>query len=397
MSFYIDEKKRQLDAFKETPLQEKQTLYRNVRSIIAMLVKISKMTEIYPVEDKVFDDFNENMEQNLNIIFNIMPFFSITTKKVGFYYQEKKIKLFDEGERKFRSLFLVNEIRELYFSKGITSAEIRRFFHVIAKTLNYTGMDYTFNTLLWDYNIQHIGTVSDPDMGDPELFSETQLATSDIASQPEPFDDDETATLGYLEQSSHPADFNEFCERRGSGFVLGQYLQFATKFILKYPDDKRSFMLVRQLTTFPYELLKEVRINHSLAFFQSIITIVQRFPDRQHILYDKLALALSKLGEEKFITEVFELAPLLDSDQYRSFSELVYLLASRRFVETFYLLVDCPIKEVRLLSLPRLGKSFKGAQIAERFFKDTNWHIVRNALTLLTHAYNPEYLEHIRK
>lgn len=397
MSFYIAEKKAQLDEFRAIPLQQKQTLYRNVRSIVAMMVKISKMTELYPVEDKVFDDFNENMEQNLSLIFNSMPFFTLTTKKVGFYYQEKKIKLFDEGERKFRSLFLVNGIREIYFSKGITKEEIRRFFHVISKTLNYVGVDYSFTTLLWDYNIQHIGTVSDPDMGEQELFTPHHFDVSNIAAQSQEFVDSENLFLGQIERGANPSDFAEFVERRGSGFVLGQYLQFASDFILKYPDDKKSFTFVRQLTSFPFDLLKEGEINSGIAFLQTVISLTQRFPKKTHMLYDRLSLALNKLGEETFVGEIFDLAELLTPDQYSSFAELVYLLGSRRFMTVFYLLVDIKIKEIRLQSLPRLGKYLVGTQAADRIFNDTNWHVVRNGLTLLTHAYNPEYLEYIRK
>ena len=135
---YIGKKLELTEYFKSIPLEQKKQLYRGMRAIIAMLVKVSKMTEIYSVRDKIFNEFTETMKQNMDVIHNLLPYASVTTKKVGFYYQERKIKLFDEGERKFRNIFLTNEIRELYFVKGVTPEEIVNFFAVIQETLNYT-------------------------------------------------------------------------------------------------------------------------------------------------------------------------------------------------------------------------------------------------------------------
>ena len=162
-------KKRELtEFFRSVPLEKKQQVYRGVRAVVAMLVKISKMTELYPIRDKIFTEFTETLMQNLDVIHNNIPYVSVTTKKIGFYYQERRINLFDAGERKFRNIFLVNEIRELYFVKGITPEELLNFFSVIQETINYTLIDYDFNTRLWDRGVTHIGTLSDPDMGDPE-------------------------------------------------------------------------------------------------------------------------------------------------------------------------------------------------------------------------------------
>ncbi len=397
MSLYLEEKRSLIAEFNDIPLQQKQSMYRNVRSIVAMLVKVSKMTEIYSVQDKVFDDFNENMLQNLNLIFNSLPFFSITTKKVGFYYQEKKIKLFDEGERKFRSVFLVNEIRELYFRKGVSSKEIRSFFEVLARILNYTGMDYDFNSLLWDFGITHIGTVSDPDMGDPEFFDEKLFTLPEIFAESTEFDDQQVGDLLPIIPVANPSDFNEFLERRGSGFVLGQYLQVVEESVLKNPDSKESATMIHRITSFPFDLLKEGEIAYAMAFLHTVLSLTKRFPKKDSTLYDRLMSTSHKLGEERFITDIFDLVPLLKENQYHSFAELVHLMGSHHFETVFSLLVEVPIKEVRLLSLPGLAKYFTGMELAERFFKDSDWHIVRNALTLLTHNYNPHYLDYVRE
>ena len=97
---YIGKKQELTEYFRSIPIEQKAQLYRGIRSIMAMLVKVSKMTEIYSVRDKIFAEFTETMKQNMDVIHNLLPFATVTTKKVGFYYQERKIKLFDEGERK---------------------------------------------------------------------------------------------------------------------------------------------------------------------------------------------------------------------------------------------------------------------------------------------------------
>ena len=102
---YIGKKLELTEYFKSIPLEQKAQLYRGIRAIMAMLVKVSKMTEIYSVRDKIFSEFTETMKQNLDVIHNLLPFATVTTKKVGFYYQERKISSLTKAKENSETYF----------------------------------------------------------------------------------------------------------------------------------------------------------------------------------------------------------------------------------------------------------------------------------------------------
>ena len=402
---YIRNKKELVDYFNGIPLEKRLQLYRGVRSIIAMLVKVSKMTELYSVKDKIFDEFTETMKQNFDIIHNNLPYASVTTKKVGFYYQEKKIKLFDEGERKFRNVFLVNEIRQLYFVKGITEKEIKKFFAVIQETLNYTLLDYDFNTRLWDYGITHIGTLSDPDMGDPEPWNEKgfenefdPLTPQELmAMEPRSYHDlaqivPEFDNIG-KEKSS---EFNDWLLKRGKDYVVKKYLDKSREVILHSQNPETNRNLVNKICEYTVRNIHDGDFISGLVYIDTLMALAKEMRSKDDVLYMRVKDVLKRLNNDDFIDQMFKAATMIDKEQIKSFGQILNMLSTTNFDMIFQKLVELESKEVRLHCLEGVAKNFKDASLADKYIHDEDWHVVRNILYMLRFAYHPDFLPHVR-
>lgn len=403
---YIEKKKALAEEFKSIPLEKKQQLYRGVRSIIAMLVKISKMTEIYSVRDKIFDEFTETIKQNFDVIHNMLPYATVTTKKVGFYYQEKKIKLFDEGERKFRNIFLVNEIREIYFVKGVTSKEIIDFFAVVQETINYTLLDYDFNTRLWDYGIQHIGTISDPDMGDPEpwcnegFISEFQPVTPEklFSCKPRSFHElaevvPEFDNLGKTKSS----EFLDWIEKSGKSLTVKKYLEKARHIISTSQNKEINRNIVNKICEYAVRNIQSGDFISGIVYINTLIQLAKEVSNSDDVLFMRIKEVLSRINTEEFINKVFEMAAIVDDSQIKSFAELINLISSTSFEVVFLKLCDLENKDVRLHCLEGIAKNFKDASLVKKFTEHHDWHIVRNFLYMLRFAFNPDFLPYVRE
>ncbi|MBO4698634.1 HEAT repeat domain-containing protein [bacterium] len=403
---YIGKKLELMEFFKSIPLEQKAQLYRGIRSIMAMLVKVSKMTEIYSVHDKIFSEFTETMKQNFDVIHNLLPFATISTKKVGFYYQERKIKLFDEGERKFRNIFLTNEIRELYFVKGITPKEIVDFFAVIQETLNYTLLDYDFNTRLWDYGITHIGTISDPDLGDPEPWQESWFksdidpVTPDELFSMQPQNAKELSAISNEYNMLPVVDmekFNKWAEASGKDAVVKKYLERAVSVVLSNPERESNRNIVGKICEYAIKNIQNGDFISGYIYINDLILLEKNIKDVKSLIYQKIKEVLDRIKSEDFLNTVFEVAVGIDSSQIKSFSSLLNLISEEQFETAFTKLCELDNKEVRLSCLEGLAKNLKDKDVVQRFIDNPDWHVVRNFLYIMRFAYNPEFLPQVRE
>ncbi len=403
---YIGKKLELTNYFKSVPIEQKAQLYRGIRSIMAMLVKVSKMTEIYSVRDKIFAEFTETMKQNLDVIHNLLPFATVTTKKVGFYYQEKRIKLFDEGERKFRNIFLTNEIRELYFVKGITPEEIVNFFAVMQETLNYTLLDYDFNTRLWDYGITHIGTISDPDMGDPEPWQESCFKSDVIPVTPSQLFSMKPQNVNELSAISNEfnmlpvADiekFNKWKDVSGKDALVKVYLEKAVKLVLDYPDMESNRNIVGKICEYAIKNIQNADFISGFVYINNLIFLEKNIKDKENVIYHKVHEVLERIKSEEFIDTVFEAASGVDSSQLKSLSKLLYFVSGEHFEMTFTKLCELENKDARLACLEGLAENLKETDVVNRLINNPDWHIVRNFLYILKFTDNPEFLPQVRE
>ena len=403
---YIGKKLELMEFFKSIPLEQKAQLYRGIRSIMAMLVKVSKMTEIYSVHDKIFSEFTETMKQNFDVIHNLLPFATISTKKVGFYYQERKIKLFDEGERKFRNIFLTNEIRELYFVKGITPKEIVDFFAVIQETLNYTLLDYDFNTRLWDYGITHIGTISDPDLGDPEPWQESWFKSDIPPVTPEELFSMQPQNAKELSVISNEYNmlpvvdmekFKKWAEASGKDAVVKKYLERAVSVVLSNPERESNRNIVGKICEYAIKNIQNGDFISGYIYINDLILLEKNIKDVKSLIYQKIKEVLDRIKSEDFLNTVFEVAAGIDSSQIKSFSNLLNLISEEQFETAFTKLCELDNKEVRLSCLEGLAKNLKDKDVVQRFIDNPDWHVVRNFLYIMRFAYNPEFLPQVRE
>ena len=289
------------------------------------------------------------MKQNIDIIHNTLPYASVTTKKVGFYYQERKIKLFDEGERKFRNIFLTNEIRELYFVKGVTPEEIVNCFAVIQETLNYTLLDYDFNTRLWDYGITHIGTISDPDMGDPEPWEESWFksdinpVTSEELFSMQPQSTEEFSKIENEFDMLPVVDmeaFNKWKESCGKDVAVGKYLEKAMDVVLSSSNHESNKNIVGKICEYAIKNIQNGDFISGVTYINKLILLEEKIKNKDETIYLKVKEVLDRTQSEDFLNTVFELGATIDSSQIKSFSSMVTFISESDFENTFIKLCE---------------------------------------------------------
>ncbi len=403
---YIGKKRELVNYFKNIPPDKKQSLYRGVRTIISMLAKISKMTELHSINDKIFDELTETMKQNLDIIHNTLPYFSVSTKKVGFYYQEKRIQLFDDNERKFSNIFLTNKIKDIYFIKGITENELRKFFTVIKETLHYTLLDYDFNTKLWDYGITYIGTISDSDTGVIEPWTKEGFGSEFVPWSPEKisslssrsFSDlpdiaSEFDNVGKTKESS----FVEWVEKRGRDYTVQKYLDKATSIIHVDPGNPQSIKLTGKICEYGIRNLQDGDFLSGVVYINTIINMAKELQTTNKELFDSIKNVLTRLTGENFINKTFEAAQTMDEAQIKSFCELLTLISTKNFELIFLKIVDIKSKEIRLPALEAIAKNFKDIILAEKLIRSDKWYVVRNFVYLLRFVYDERLLPFVKE
>ncbi len=398
---YIGKKRELTEYFKSVPLEKKQQLYRGVRSVVAILIKISKMTELYPITDKIFEEFTETMGQNLELIHNNLPYASVVTKKVGFYYQEKRVNLFDEGERKFRNIFLVNEIRELYFVKGVTKKELLDFFAVIKETINYTLVDYDFNTRLWDYGIVHIGTISDPDMGDPEPWKEEEFAgeqpavtAQELLSMPPRKTADMYDIVREFDNigKGRNSEFDEWLAKKGKAFTIQRYLERVRHMVLSGANQEAAKSSVSKTCEFALTNIQNGDFMSGVPFINMLVQLESEIKEAGSPLPGTIRTALAKISSDQFLNHVFEMASRADASQIKSFSECLAFASLTNFETVFLKLVELDSKEIRIPCLENIAENLKDVELVKRLAENSDWHVLRNLLFVLRFIYRIDYL-----
>lgn len=402
---YIEKKREMTEYFRSIPMEQKQQLYRGIRSIIAQLVKVSKMTEIYDVHDKIFEEFSDTMKQNMDLIHNLLPYASVTTKKVGFYYQEKKIKLFDQGERKFRNIFLSNEIRELYFVKGVTKEEIVNFFAVIKETLNYTLLDYDFNTRLWDYGITHIGTISDPDMGDPEPWNPEWVKNTvkpkdylTLVTSKTPTNEDisniSTEFEGFLQPIGE--EFENWLKSHGKDFTVKKYLEKAVSIVTSGKNKEMNKKMVGKICEYTVLNISNGDFISGFVYLKTLLQMMQLVDNSETEIINNIKETIGRINDEGFLDAIFEKANTVDAEQVESFADLINVISMTNFDLIFVKVCECANKDIRIQCLKWLAKNMKSSELVGRYLENPDWHVVRNFLYILRYTDNPEFLPLVR-
>lgn len=393
-------KKALLEQFRAVESTKKEALYRQVRQVVVQLVKIAKLTTLYPIEDPVYDDLVETMKTNLDAIGNSLPVCAINIKKVGFYYMEKRLKIFDEGEKDLRNLFVTNEIRELAFIKGISIEEIRNFFAIIGKTISYTGAEHDINTLLWDYGISHIMCLSSEDTGETAPFSAPDFADFFVPlPPPAPLNLEEMGKIAPLFDSVFKgghALFEEFLKTNGDLYSVQRYLAVVSRILLAESDPHLLRRFADQLTEYAETLLLSRRFTYGLAFLATLTEIAAKTASQKNALHERTAGQVSRLTSCEWCDKMFDLAPKLPPEEHESFAAYLALVSPIHFEHVFLRTVELPSRELRLRCLDAITKDFGDPQMAKKLLAHTDWRVVRNTLYLMRSVKNELFVPLVR-
>lgn len=398
------QKKRILKkSFNDVSLKKREILYRNVRMVLKVLVKACKMLERYPASDSTFDDIIDNFLESVHKATEQVPVVFVTAKKVGFYYCEKKIKLMDSGEKMFRSIFVVNNVREFFISRDVSAEEVRNFFRVIKLTADYTGKDYSFNSLLWDYKIKNIGTISFSDMG------EFQKPSADEFVHPQPADK-KIEDLDYVKiqdmmpiirdfddiGSSVSESFIEFRDSHGETFILRKYLKRQRELIVSDVSGSADKRMLNKFLQFTRELFNTGRFTYAVCYFKELLKLKDQLEFENEDFYKEVKDLVDQINTDKFISNLFDVAVTLTRSQIESFGEFLTMVSDKNFDTIFSYLVEHKDKDVRMHCLRGISRNFNNYETAKKLLTHESWYYVRNALYILRFTKNDEFLPLIR-
>lgn|GEM_PF-816910 len=394
-------KREILDQFKSVELAKREALYRQIRQVIVQLVKIAKLTTLYPMDDPVYDDLVKTMKENLDAVANTLPVCAVNVKKVGFYYVEKRLKIFDEGEKDLRNLFVANETRELAFLKGITPQEIRDFFGIIGKTISYTGSEYDLNTMLWDHDISHIVCLASEDTGEGEPF-----APADFENAFSPFPPPAPMNLQEMAQTARTFDsvfrggaetFKEFLQTNGERFSVQRYLTILSRLILSDEDHQATLRFLTQIIDYTHFLLLSRRFTYGMDFFATLSDIGAKLAENRSPLHERVATEITRITSPEFTDKMFDLAVKAPSEEYEGFSSFVGVVSPLRFEQVLLRITGLNVRELRLLCLKTVAKDFGDITVAKRLLGHEDWRVVRNTLYLMRFVKNEYFVPLIRE
>ncbi len=390
-------------SFNSIPLKKREILYRHVRMVLKVLVKACKMLERYPASDPTFNDIIDNFLESVHKATEQVPVLFVTAKKVGFYYCDKKIKLMDSGEKMFRSIFVVNNVREFFVSRDVSAEEVRNFFRIIRLTADYTGKDYSLNSLLWDYKIKNIGTISFSDMGEFQKPSADEFAHSQPA-------DKKIENLNCVKiqemlpiirdfddiKSSVSENFIEFRDSHGETFILRKYLKRQRELITSDVPDSANKKMLNKFLQFTRELFKTGRFTYAVCYFKELLKLKDQLELENKDFYKEVKDFIDQINTDKFISNLFDVAVTLTKSQIESFGEFLTMVSGKNFDTVFSYLVEHEDKDVRMHCLRGIARNFNDYETAKKLLTHESWYYVRNALYILRFTKNDDFLPLIR-
>lgn len=190
--------------------------------------------------------------------------------------------------------------------------------------------------------------------------------------------------------------FAEILKKCTDSFITDRFMKELSSRMTS-GDRKSAEELVDTASMLWEKLVLFGSVRASIGFIRTLGDLAEKFKETSSVFYEKVEAGLSKLGEEEFLDDIFEVLSDIDEAELEYFGEFLALIPHSQLHSLVQRLTNIPDKQIRLVCLNGMSKHMKVTEEFKELLKDSDWKIVRNALTLLKSQTDPQIIPLIRQ
>lgn len=433
-------------------------LVDSAKELVALFGKVIRGYKLYPRTNPAFDRFAVQFRKKLDEILSKMPSISLRITPKGFMLGSAVL---DTGEKdKEIVYFLYNDgLREIFFQQGTTRDEVSELFNILAQCTLFANEDYDLATLLWDYNFDNIGYITEDELikdsiatnAEDALFSPILVEElsygpgfDGIGSADEFADDDddegssgdsasETSTgtkfgeddfqkySALIFKESDDVDltaYKENLDKRITNNSVGKMEMFKFEKALTNNDDAfvvnrflrelSSRLLTNQGNATGDELLETASqlwekllifgsVRGAILFIKTLKAIAEKLKDSKPEYAEKIYSGLNSLTDTEFLNDVFSTVTDLPEEELSAVGELFSMIPSKMLGHILVNITSMESAEVRIAILKGLSDNITISNDLLDLSTHEDWKVVRNALALMKNKKDTRVVPAIRK
>lgn len=375
--------------------------------IVTLFHKVLKGYKLYPLSNPMFKKFAEDFKVKVDLMLTEIPVIPFRIKKTGFLFMKQPVETALEDNEVIYVLFN-DGIREIYFAKGITYDEIIAFFNILAKVTVYASEDYDIATLLWDSDFEHVGYVTEEELIESEPFEYEDFeqgydlnaaANKGVDLTPETFKDRDVPFQDrqvYIITDEDRSIFAEQLRVYDENAVTSRFLKELTIKLLQGANDEVRRDLLETASLLWERLLLFGAVKEAVVFLKTLLRIGGQFRETNEEFYLKIKNGIANIANEDFLNRVFKMADNFDPEQYEYFGDFLAIVPVAQLPTMIIKLTELQTKDLRISAIEKLGKILKNPEVVKPLLSHTDWHVVRNGLTILKMNENPAVVPLLR-
>ncbi len=203
-------------------------------------------------------------------------------------------------------------------------------------------------------------------------------------------------TVNFLLTRDDCKKFQEVMHRFSDSVVTAKFLQELSSRMTS-GSTKSAEELVETASMLWEKLILFGSVRGAIVFIRTLLALADRLHDASPVFYDKVKEGLTKLGNDEFIDDVFEITEDIEEEELAFFGEFLALVPSEKLHSIVSHLTQMKNKSIRLACIDGLAKHIKISDHFKELLQNDDWMIVRNALSLLKYNRDPQLIPLIRQ
>lgn len=400
-------------------IQNQEELTKIASEIVLLFHKVLKGFRLYPMNNPVFETYAKEFVVNIERLHAHIPVIPLRITKDGFSFIDTLLDSGDDDTGDGVSWILFNDgIREIFFQRGLEWDEITSFFRILAKVTVFANEDYDIATLLWEEEFEHIGYIVEEELMESPLFEDSDF------EEVFDFEAHSNKIKKILEQKDRELNSEEstFFDAKKDFTILEKDVQLYQKMIGEHIDeggivstffkeiarklllgsnDSLTEDLITTASTLWEKLVMFGAFNEGVLFLKTLLAVGRKMENdprwERHI--EILKKGVDKLTDVAFIDEIFRVAEYMDvsEEQYVGLGNLLTMIPSEYLPKILRQITTLSEATMREKALAGIGKNLTTLKPLMESFKDSDWRVVRNAVTILKDTTLPARAEILRR
>ncbi len=415
-------KKREIIEFLRSmgdEIKDQEALVSMASDIVTLFHKVLKGFRLYPINNPVFEAYAKEFVDKVEALHVEIPVIPLRVTRDGFMFIDTLLTAGNDDDNEGVSWILFNDgIREIFFQRGLDWDEITRFFRILAKVTVFANEDYDIATLLWEEDFEYIGYIVEEELMESPPFDETDFTE---AFDFEAHSNQIKKLLDQKDRELNDADSSFFAAKKDflvtdkdvelystlqtehidEGGVVTVFFKEIARKLLFGGDDELKEDLITTASTLWKKLIMFGAFNEGVLFLKTLFAVGKKMQNDPR--YERHLVTLQKgvdtLRDETFVDEVFRVAEFMDisETQYSGFGELLTLFPDEFLPKILRSITSLSSAEMREMALSGIGRSLKSLKPLREPLNDSDWRVIRNAVTVLKDTNLPERAKILRK